>query len=312
MLNIEVNIVIVPYTFLAVHVDSLNQAGQYDLVAIKELDQGPAASTMNSVLSLDDGRWWHPAVESCSPVPLPPLVLAQVYPESSPIPPSKVADPRPGPAKSSQDSGPGPTCENDGRFFETGFQKHTKKLRDMWCSCRLPENMVFHITTLIIPKQESTSDSCSTLNEEEIFEVQDILSLFPLGWIHGQRRTLVINSGAISILRFINGRPRGRSEIFRNCKNVEKGFVSKSRTKVTKWKLKVVAMLRFIGWVGSVYLLLQNFSKGLDEMLEEMWCLTVMMKEPFSWVVRMKKVLTSSAMMLTSWAVVLFGLKSWG
>ncbi|XLT59592.1 hypothetical protein HN873_052196, partial [Arachis hypogaea] len=196
MLNIEVNIVIVPYTFLAVHVDSLNQAGQYDLVAIKELDQGPAASTMNSVLSLDDGRWWHPAVESCSPVPLPPLVLAQVYPESSPIPPSKVADPRPGPAKSSQDSGPGPTCENDGRFFETGFQKHTKKLRDMWCSCRLPENMVFHITTLIIPKQESTSDSlsnvclilflvqCSTLNEEEIFEVQDILSLFPLGWIH--------------------------------------------------------------------------------------------------------------------------------
>ncbi|KAL1318075.1 hypothetical protein AAHE18_15G180000 [Arachis hypogaea] len=59
----------------------------------------------------------------------------------------------------------------------------------MWCSCRLPENMVFHITTLIIPKQESTSDSCSTLNEEEIFEVQDILSLFPLGWIHIRLRS---------------------------------------------------------------------------------------------------------------------------
>lgn len=25
---------------------------------------------------------------------------------------------------------------------------------------------------------------CQTLNEEEIFEVQDRLSLFPLGWIH--------------------------------------------------------------------------------------------------------------------------------
>lgn len=25
---------------------------------------------------------------------------------------------------------------------------------------------------------------CQTLNEEEIFEVQDSLSLFPLGWIH--------------------------------------------------------------------------------------------------------------------------------
>jgi STAM-binding protein len=46
------------------------------------------------------------------------------------------------------------------------------------------KNRVFHITTLIIPKQESTSDSCQTLNEEEIFEVQDRLSLFPLGWIH--------------------------------------------------------------------------------------------------------------------------------
>ncbi|RYR26027.1 hypothetical protein Ahy_B02g060136 [Arachis hypogaea] len=65
--------------------------------------------------------------------------------------------------------------ENDGRFFKTSFRKHTEKLRDMWCSCRLP---------VIIPKQESTSDSCSTLNEEEIFEVQDSLSLFPLGWIH--------------------------------------------------------------------------------------------------------------------------------
>jgi STAM-binding protein len=46
------------------------------------------------------------------------------------------------------------------------------------------KNRVFQITTLIIPKQESTSDSCETLDEGEIFEVQDRLSLFPLGWIH--------------------------------------------------------------------------------------------------------------------------------
>ncbi|KAI4350927.1 hypothetical protein L6164_005330 [Bauhinia variegata] len=46
------------------------------------------------------------------------------------------------------------------------------------------KNRKFHITALIIPKQESTSDSCQTTNEEEIFEVQDKLSLFPLGWIH--------------------------------------------------------------------------------------------------------------------------------
>ncbi|KAL5726088.1 ubiquitinyl hydrolase 1 [Ranunculus cassubicifolius] len=42
----------------------------------------------------------------------------------------------------------------------------------------------FFVTTLIIPKQEGTSDSCQATNEEEIFEVQDKNSLFPLGWIH--------------------------------------------------------------------------------------------------------------------------------
>jgi STAM-binding protein len=40
------------------------------------------------------------------------------------------------------------------------------------------------VTTLIIPKQRSTSDSCQATNEEEIFEVQDKGSLFTLGWIH--------------------------------------------------------------------------------------------------------------------------------
>lgn len=93
-------------------------------MAVKD-DQGPVTSTMDSVLSLDDGRWMRPTVESYAPLvtesredplqllnikqPLPPPVLAQVYPERAPIPPSKVADPRPGPAKSSHDSEHGPT-----------------------------------------------------------------------------------------------------------------------------------------------------------------------------------------------------------
>ncbi|KAF9671374.1 hypothetical protein SADUNF_Sadunf12G0040700 [Salix dunnii] len=46
------------------------------------------------------------------------------------------------------------------------------------------KNRKFYVTALIIPKQDSTSDSCQTTNEEEIFEVQDKRSLFPLGWIH--------------------------------------------------------------------------------------------------------------------------------
>lgn len=42
----------------------------------------------------------------------------------------------------------------------------------------------FYATTLIVPKQESTSSSCQALHEEEIFNIQNDRSLFPLGWIH--------------------------------------------------------------------------------------------------------------------------------
>lgn len=100
--------------------DSQNQAGQYDLVTVKNGDPGTVMSTMDSVLSLDGGTWPRLQDESCTPVvnkswetsyqllnikqPSPPPVLAQVHPEYAPIPPSKVSDPRPGPPKCPQDS----------------------------------------------------------------------------------------------------------------------------------------------------------------------------------------------------------------
>ncbi|XP_024023974.1 AMSH-like ubiquitin thioesterase 2 isoform X2 [Morus notabilis] len=43
---------------------------------------------------------------------------------------------------------------------------------------------IFYVTTLIIPKQESTSSSCQASNEEEVFTIQNEHSLFPVGWIH--------------------------------------------------------------------------------------------------------------------------------
>ncbi|KAL6775812.1 hypothetical protein ACKKBG_A18585 [Auxenochlorella protothecoides x Auxenochlorella symbiontica] len=46
------------------------------------------------------------------------------------------------------------------------------------------DDAVFTITTLIVPKQEGTSDTVQALNEEEIFEAQDSRGLYPLGWIH--------------------------------------------------------------------------------------------------------------------------------
>lgn len=40
------------------------------------------------------------------------------------------------------------------------------------------------ITHVIVPKQHGTADSCTTTNEEEIFDIQDQQNLITLGWIH--------------------------------------------------------------------------------------------------------------------------------
>ncbi|XP_069680632.1 STAM-binding protein [Periplaneta americana] len=40
------------------------------------------------------------------------------------------------------------------------------------------------ITHLLVPKQNGTADSCTTQNEEEIFDYQDQHDLITLGWIH--------------------------------------------------------------------------------------------------------------------------------
>lgn len=71
---------------------------------------------MESVLMLDDGRWSRPAVDQFDDdyflsgnmrQPSPPPVLARLQPENSHhISPSRVADPRPGPANSFQDDVP--------------------------------------------------------------------------------------------------------------------------------------------------------------------------------------------------------------
>lgn len=42
----------------------------------------------------------------------------------------------------------------------------------------------FTITSLIIPKQVATSDTCAMINEEEIITAQDSLDVMSLGWIH--------------------------------------------------------------------------------------------------------------------------------
>ena len=47
-----------------------------------------------------------------------------------------------------------------------------------------PKGDLFTVNTLIIPKQEGTSDTVNALNEGETFDLQLSRSIFPLGWIH--------------------------------------------------------------------------------------------------------------------------------
>jgi len=152
---------------------------------------------MKSVLSLDDGRWSVPAERTPLPSasleeelfqldikqPSPPPVLAEVQ---RPISPSRVADPTPGLLTSGT----------------ARFQNLHVPIKLMECFLRVAESntkrsletcgvlagtlkkRTFCVTTLIIPKQKSTSNTCEAINEEELFEVQDTGSLFTLGWIH--------------------------------------------------------------------------------------------------------------------------------
>lgn len=118
--------VICLYSILYHYFYSLNQVGQQELLATKDSDLSVEKSTMESVLSLDDGSWL--AEESgliqgnmeknnfqLSNIrqPSPPPVLAQVMPEHRPISPSRVADPRPGPPKFSPDGLPSSSSYQD-------------------------------------------------------------------------------------------------------------------------------------------------------------------------------------------------------
>lgn len=47
-----------------------------------------------------------------------------------------------------------------------------------------PNQDALVINTLLIPKQVSTSDTCNTFNEDEMFTYQDQMGLMTLGWIH--------------------------------------------------------------------------------------------------------------------------------
>ncbi|KAH7442342.1 hypothetical protein KP509_03G083500 [Ceratopteris richardii] len=130
--------------------------------------------------------------------PLPPPVVARVQSLTAPvsydhIPPSRVADPFPGLASSSnantKNRAEGPknlyiSIKMMDDFLRLVMDNTKKNLETCGVLAGLLRNASFYVTALIIPKQQSTSDSCQTVNEEEIFNWQDERNLFQLGWIH--------------------------------------------------------------------------------------------------------------------------------
>lgn len=59
--------------------------------------------------------------------------------------------------------------------------------------CSLRNALIKFSKMIITTLRHILCIQCQTLNEEEIFEVQDKLSLFPLGWIHVSAKSSSLN-----------------------------------------------------------------------------------------------------------------------
>ncbi|KAK8967860.1 AMSH-like ubiquitin thioesterase 3 [Platanthera guangdongensis] len=186
-------------------IPGLNQEHSHDPAILTDTCSQLRNSEMEPVLSLDDGSWSVSGEGSCSVdtntaeeeifqlnirQPSIPPVLTQIQPQPRSISPSRVADPRPGLQKLSHDGDSKPyqklhiSVQMLEIFLKLAEANTKKNLETCGVLAGLLKNSTFVVTTLIIPKQEATSDSCQTTHEEEIFNVQDQRSLFPLGWIH--------------------------------------------------------------------------------------------------------------------------------
>ncbi|XP_025699479.1 uncharacterized protein [Arachis hypogaea] len=84
-----------------------------------------------------------------------------------------------------------PQDEQESHIVAFSSEDGSRKLDDESTSSRTIgvrdvhiENGTLYMTTLIIPKQESASNSCQATNEEEVFKILNERSLYPVGWIH--------------------------------------------------------------------------------------------------------------------------------
>ncbi|KAG5361079.1 AMSH-like protease sst2 [Yarrowia sp. B02] len=75
-------------------------------------------------------------------------------------------------------------AELEAAFLKVAHANTVKNLETCGILCGKLSRNAFFVTHLMIPPQESTSDTCQTTNEELLFEQIDENDLFVLGWIH--------------------------------------------------------------------------------------------------------------------------------
>ncbi|PRT53663.1 AMSH-like protease sst2 [Wickerhamiella sorbophila] len=72
----------------------------------------------------------------------------------------------------------------EAKFLAAAAPNTKRNLETCGILCGRLRNRVFVITDLVIPFQESTQNTCTTLREEVLFDYVDSRDLFILGWIH--------------------------------------------------------------------------------------------------------------------------------
>ncbi|KAJ4384764.1 hypothetical protein N0V86_000366 [Didymella sp. IMI 355093] len=70
------------------------------------------------------------------------------------------------------------------QFLSSASSNTRLNLETCGMLCGILKNNALFITRLIIPEQTSTSDTCETLHEEELFSYCDAENLLVVGWIH--------------------------------------------------------------------------------------------------------------------------------
>lgn len=70
------------------------------------------------------------------------------------------------------------------QFLSSASQNTRLNLETCGMLCGILKNNALFITRLVIPLQTSTSDTCETLDEEELFDYCDKEELLVIGWIH--------------------------------------------------------------------------------------------------------------------------------